>query len=69
MVPYQKISEACRTTGLSQFFLRSGCKNGTVPHIKSGSTYYVDVPALLGKLREQNNAHRCSENRSVTGGL
>lgn len=22
-------------------------KNGTVPHIKSGPTYYVDVPALL----------------------
>lgn len=51
VVPYQKIPEACRTTGLSQYFLRNGCKNGTVPHIKSGPTYYVDVPALLEKLR------------------
>lgn len=48
--PFQKIPEACRTTGLSQYFLRKGCKDGTVPHIKSGPTYYVNVPALLNKL-------------------
>lgn len=48
--PYQKIPEACRTTGLSQYMLRRGCRDGTVPHIRSGRTYYVDVPALLDKL-------------------
>lgn len=48
--PFQKIDEACATTGLSKFFLRNGCKDGTVPHIKSGRTYYIDVPALLKKL-------------------
>lgn len=49
-VPFQKIGDASRTTGLSQFFLRQGCKAGTVPHIKSGTTYMINIPALLRKL-------------------
>lgn len=48
--PFQKIREACATTGLSQFYLRNGCKNGSIPHIKSGGTYYINIPALLKKL-------------------
>lgn len=52
--PYQKIADACRSTGLSQYFLRKGCKDGTIPHVKSGRTYFVCVPAMLDKLeREQ----------------
>lgn len=50
MVPFQKITEACKNTGLSQYYLRQGCKNGTVPHIKSGGVYYVNVPALMEEL-------------------
>lgn len=50
MTPFQKIPEACRSTGLSQFFLRRGCKDGSIPHIKSGTTYYINVPALLEQL-------------------
>lgn len=50
MTTYQKIHEACKTTGLSQYFLRKGCKDGTIPHIKSGPTYLRNVPALLAKL-------------------
>lgn len=57
MKPYQKIPEACRTTGLSQYFLRQGCKSGSVPHIKSGSTYYINVPALLEKLKGETNGY------------
>lgn len=48
--PFQKIIQAARTTGLSQFFLRAGCRDGTVPHIKSGTTYFINIPALLEKL-------------------
>ena len=48
--PFQKIADACRTTGLSQFFLRKGCRDGSVPHVRSGRTYYVNVPVLLEKL-------------------
>lgn len=48
--PFQKIKDACKTTGLSQYYLRKGCKDGTVPHIVSGYIYYVNVPALMEKL-------------------
>ena len=48
--PFQKIPEACRTTGLSQYFLRKGCRAGTIPHVKSGDIYYINVPALLRQL-------------------
>lgn len=48
--PFQGIAQACKTTGLSMYYLRKGCKDGTVPHIKSGTVYMVNVPALLRKL-------------------
>lgn len=48
--PFQKIPEACKTTGMSQFWLRKGCKDGTIPHVKSGQTYYINIPALLEQL-------------------
>ena len=50
MKPFQKIPEASRTTGLSQYYLRNGCKDGTIPHVKSGTVYLVNVPALLKML-------------------
>ncbi len=54
MTPFQKITEACKTTGLSQYFLRQGCKDGTIPHIKSGGVYYINVPALMEKFNEKS---------------
>lgn len=54
--PFQKIPEAARTTGLSQYYLRGGCKDGTVPHVKSGTVYLVNVPALLRKLDAESGA-------------
>ena len=48
--PFQKISQASKTTGLSKYFLRNGCKDGSIPHIKSGTVYLINVPALLKKL-------------------
>lgn len=48
--PFQKIPQASKTTGLSQYFLRNGCKNGSIPHIRSGTAYLVNIPALLKKL-------------------
>lgn len=48
--PFQKIADAATITGLSQYFLRQGCRDGSVPHVKSGSVYFVNVPALLRKL-------------------
>lgn len=48
---FQRIKDAATTTGLSQFFLRKGCKDGSVPCVKSGTTFYIDVPSLIAKLR------------------
>ena len=50
MAPFMKIKDACAATGLSQYFLRQGCRDGSIPHVKSGPTYYVNVPALLEQL-------------------
>lgn len=48
--PFLKIKDAATATGLSQFYLRNGCKAGIVPHVLSGNTFYVNVPALLRQL-------------------
>ncbi len=48
--PFLSIERACEITGLSQYYLRNGCKNGEVPCIKSGRVYMVNIPALLRKL-------------------
>lgn len=48
--PFQTVPSASTITGLSQKFLRDGCKNGSIPHIKSGTDYYINIPALLRKL-------------------
>ena len=59
--PFQKIPEAARTTGLSQYYLRGGCKEGTVPHVKSGTVYLINVPALLRKLDAESSAQAGSD--------
>ena len=48
--PFQSVTDAARTTGLSTFFLRQGLKTGTVPHIKSGNKYLINIPRLLEAL-------------------
>lgn len=48
--PFLKIKDAVNATGLSAYFLRRGCKDGTIPCIKSGEVYYINVPALLRQL-------------------
>lgn len=53
--PMQKIAAASRITGLSQYYLRSGCRDGSIPCAKSGKTYYINVPALLEQLFKAGN--------------
>lgn len=48
--PFQTIPQATRLTGLPQGWLRDGCKAGTVPHVRSGQVYLINVPALLRQL-------------------
>lgn len=48
--PFMKIKDAARVTGLSMYYLRNGCRDGSVPHVKSGTVYLVNMPRLLEKL-------------------
>ena len=54
--PYQKIKEACKTTGLSQYYLRAGCRDGSIPCIRCNGVYFVNVPAFLQQLEEQSKS-------------
>ena len=53
-VPFMKIRDAAMATGLSQYYLRNGCKDGTIPCVKSGTVWMVNVPALLRKLEAES---------------
>lgn len=56
MKPFQSINEAVRSTGLSSFYLRRGCKDGTIPHVMSGTKYIINVAALLKMLGVPNES-------------
>lgn len=51
---FMNLTDACKATGLSTYYLRRGCKDGSVPHIKSGAKYMINVPGLLQKLDEES---------------
>lgn len=52
--PFQSIRETCAITGLSQLFIRNGCKAGTIPHIKVGNDYRVNIPLFREQLDQQS---------------
>lgn len=52
--PFATIPNAVKRTGLSAYYLRDGCKSGTVPHIKSGKRFFINVPELMRKLNEES---------------
>lgn len=51
---FQTIADATRTTGLSQYFIRRGCHDGTIPHIKSGNKFLVNIPLLIEQMDRQS---------------
>lgn len=51
---FQTITEAARTTGLSQYSLRRGTKDGSVPHVKSGNRTLINIPLLLEYMDRQS---------------
>ena len=65
-VPFQKIPEASKSTGLSMYFLRRGCWDGSIPHVKSGGTYYINVPALLRSLGATQEPEPPTQSSKVT---
>jgi hypothetical protein len=48
--PFKPIVEAAAVSGLSQSYLRKGCKAGTIPHICAGTKYLINIPALFDQL-------------------
>lgn len=51
--PFQTISGAARITGLSQYYIRAGCKAGTIPHVMCGSEYRINIPLFMEQLNAQ----------------
>lgn len=45
--PFCGIPEAARRSGLSEFFIRRGCREGWVPCIKTGEKYMIDFSGLV----------------------
>lgn len=48
--PFMKISEAAKVTGLSTYYIRAGVRSGEIESVRSGQTFFVNMPRLLEKL-------------------
>jgi hypothetical protein len=48
--PFLGLKEAAEVTGLSVYYLRNGCRAGTIPHILAGNEYRVNIAALLDQM-------------------
>lgn len=49
---FQPIRGAAEITGFSTKFIRSGCIDGTIPHIRVGCDYRVNMPLYLAQLND-----------------
>lgn len=56
--PFQPISRSVYITGLSDAYLRTGCKARTIPHIKVGSDYRINIPLLLAQLDAESTTQQ-----------
>lgn len=52
--PFMSVPDASKYTGLSRCFLRDGCKNGSIPHIKTGNKFYINIPLMLEEMGIKN---------------
>jgi len=48
--PFLRIRETAIKTGLSEYFLRRGCRDGSISCVRSGRVYFINVPKLLRSL-------------------
>lgn len=46
MKQFMSIKDTATYSGLSQFYIRNRCKNGTIPHRMMGKKYMVDYEAF-----------------------
>ena len=52
---FATIEQASKYTGLAQSYIRAGVKNGTIPHIKSGRKYLVNMLRFLEMIEATEN--------------
>lgn len=70
--PFQKIEDAVRSTGLSAYYLRRGCRDGSIPCVRSGRTIYVNVAQLLQQfgvtstVAEDGEVVKCRTQKNIT---
>lgn len=70
--PFQRIDDAVKTTGLSGYFLRKGCRDGSIPCVRSGRTIYVNVAQLLQQfgvtstVAEDGEVVKCRTQKNIT---
>lgn len=57
MKQFMSIKDTATYSGLSQFYIRNRCKNGTIPHRMMGKKYMVDYEAFIERGLE--NALAC----------
>ena len=59
------IAEATKETGLSQYFIREGVRNGQIPCIKCGNKFMINMRLFLPMLDDMSkggeNNHEQSE--------
>ena len=53
---FAKIADAAKRTGVSMFSIRQGIKNGTVPYVRSGRKYLINVPAFRQMLDQESKS-------------
>ena len=52
--PFQSPRATAYLTGLSLQFIRDGCRNGTIPHIRVGTDFRVNMPLFLDQLNAKS---------------
>lgn len=60
----QPIRYAARLTGLSMKTIRNGCREGTIPHIRIGNDYRVNMPLYIAQLARESRRAIYAEKES-----
>lgn len=57
IAPYQSIRGASRISGLAQGYIRAGCRDGTIPCLRVGKEYRINMPLFLQQLEAESTAN------------
>lgn len=60
----QPIKAAAAITGLSQKYLRTGCRTGQIPHLKIGGDYRICMPEFIAQIQKESRRAIYAEKES-----